>query len=137
MKMNRKVLLGEPVKDTKIGYPFTPGRWVSELQTNTVMRVRMTCGGGMGGSSWYEHIRIPACGELALGDRLAGYTTWDGHKKFLNGRYIVTAEPAKIVTAKFENLGNKNFPAGVTEYCFLGKIDEDYELADEFLRQNW
>lgn len=41
-----------------LGFPYNPSNWSTEEESVIpVFRIRMTCGGGMGGASWYEYVR--------------------------------------------------------------------------------
>lgn len=44
----------EYVEDAKLRKPTTPSTWKCFPEYTLITRVRMACGGGLGGASWYE-----------------------------------------------------------------------------------
>lgn len=117
------------------GRPMTPGYWVTKngnVQYFPVTRLDMSCGGGMGGSHWYEYIaRIPL-EELAEKERVV-VTTWDGERKLINMSNVVKAEEYTVASA-FYHSDNPNFPVG--EYLVARLIPDGAKvrLVEEFQR---
>lgn len=95
------------------GRPMTPGNWVAtseDVQYIPVTRLKMSCGGGVGGAQWYEYIQRIPLEELAAKDRIVA-VTWDGKRKLINLRNVVTADEYTIASAVYHS-GNPNFPVG-------------------------
>lgn len=100
----------EKVYNGTLGLPYLPAKWVGKEKYTKILKVRMTCGGGMGGASWYEYIKEIPMEELINNDKLV-VKTFDGEEKLINTRYLVKAERFTIVTRKFYN-ENSNFDIG-------------------------
>ena len=113
------------------GVPRTPGKWVDTKPTYREMtRILMTCGGGMGGSSWYEVVERINLADLMQKSYVIA-KDWEGKEKGLNLQYMVKAEQFTLASARFDNK-NTNFKMGVYEYSWLIEDGETIKLIDEF-----
>jgi hypothetical protein len=97
----------------EIGLPCTPSKFVKGVDM-VGYRVKMSCGGGMGGSVWNEYFaeNVPE-GEHTLVS-LEDYT---GRNKTINTKYVVKSEPVIIATFLFD----------VTAHSFYGKQNKNNE----------
>lgn len=116
-------------KDT-IGVPMTPSRWVGKPKYKKVTRLKMSCGGGMGGSTWYEIIDRIDLDELTKNETLI-VKNYEGDTIFLNRKYIVKAIQLTLVTAILDSQ-NSNYPVGKHEYNWLVEDEKKITLIDEF-----
>lgn len=61
-------------ENPELGKEFTPSEWDGEPEYLPITRIKMTCGGGMGGQSWYEYIHrikdIPNNAIMKAGDMM-------------------------------------------------------------------
>lgn len=79
----------------------SPAWWVGDPEYTKIKRVKLTCGGGMGGSVWYDYVLRDSDTCVDLGnEKLIEYTRWDGTKVTYNPRYIVCIENFTMVRAK-------------------------------------
>lgn len=104
------------LKDAVLGKIYTPSEWIGKPEYTSVTRLRMTCGGGMGGSSWYEYVhRVAGISSNAI----VRFIRYDGKPIIINTAYIVEAEDFTLATVKLR----------------LGEPDADEEeiLTERFL----
>ena len=97
-------------------------------------RVLMSCGGGMGGSKWYEYgtfEETPQVGKMAtLVDAVSG------EKKTINPNYIVSIEEKKLVRVVTDVTAWKNYNKKVctkathTSYYWF---DKSHNLKDNLI----
>ena len=78
--------------DDVLRRPMTPGKWVGRPSYLKITRLKMSCGGGLGGSTWYEYVQRISLPELAKKPDSLVFRTWNGQEIFLNKSYIVKAE---------------------------------------------
>lgn len=118
-----------------IGKPMTPGYWVgNSMEIIPVTQIHMTCGGGMGGSSWKEYIkRIDNIYDfIQSSEDFIKVITYDGIEKVINKKYIVQFDNSyRIVKVKY-NSQNSNYPLGIYTCYYRIKNDNDVQLGDEF-----
>ena len=107
----------EKINDIEtIGYPMTPGYWVGDPEYIDVFRIKMTCGGGMGGAQWYELVdntgrTLEQFGKDLLKQEITTLLTYDGRKVMVNRAYIVKVEEATIVMRVYHS-DNPNYQKG-------------------------
>lgn len=103
-----------------IGVPMGPARWEGEPKYEDVVLVYITCGGGMGGASYYHILKNDASGFINGGMVCAPALHDDGKFRdmLINTNYIVSAEPLTLVTMKLHN-ENKNYEVGDTTVGIL------------------
>lgn len=95
----------------KVYKPFTPSEYV-DSNYYKVISIKMSCGGGMGGASWYEYIKadtpqkmkeiysaITKGGIIKVVDYL-------GNTKYINTNYVVMTQEQSIYELTIENKGN-------------------------------
>lgn len=99
--------------------PMTPSSWVSKkMEYLPITRITMSCGGGIGGSKWYEYVERIPLEDLADGNTPAVFRTWDGRDVLLNRAFMVKAEQYTIASAVL-NSRNTNFTVGEWLFCYL------------------
>lgn len=115
----------------KVGVPRTPAHWISDTPTfEEFLEVRMTAGGGMGGSKWYEYIE----NKMPLpSNQLVEVTDINGHLKQINTAYMVTVEPVTVMYADYRSQ-NPYYPKGVYHVRWLvpGYWKDNVKLINEF-----
>ena len=110
--------------------PMSPAYWVSGVSYREITRIKMTCGGGMGGSVWYEYVNRIPLKDLASFDKMCmTVRRWDGKEILLNRSYMVKAEQFTIASAVLRSQ-NSNFPLGDYTYCFLVEDGHKITLSD-------
>lgn len=132
MNTERCVDLDTVYKDNCIGVPMTPGHWVSKsVEYTPITRLRMSCGGGIGGAQWFEYVNRVPLDELAE-MKSAIVTTWNGKRKLINMNYVVEAEKFTIAKAVYDST-NPNFQKG--EYLVARLLEDGsvVSLSDKFL----
>jgi len=102
-----------------VKYPLTPCKWVGEPRYKTVLRLTVTCGGGLGGSRWFEYTTSQRAYE-----GLHTYRLVNGKEVQLNSMYIVKAERFYLMRVPYIHT-NTNFPET------MGKVQELLLLVNE------
>ena len=113
----------------KFYLPNTPSYFVGDVDIKKVKKVKMTCGGGMGGSCWYEYILCDTMPEnLSYG--LIDVENYKGEKITINTMYVVKImerEVASIVT----NSQNP-YHSGIKKFFYEIPCGEKVELCNEY-----
>lgn len=128
--MKIKTLKGNEVYLTK-----TPAK-ITDVDITEVLRIKMTCGGGMGGSSWYETVKPNV---KLQPNSLITVETIDGETKVINTNFMVTATEKQLVTVT-EVHQNPNFRETMNvplKYYYLCSMDTDVEVYNEYGRKEW
>ena len=113
-----------------IGKPMTPGHWKSkEFDYIPITRFRMTAGGGIGGSHWYEYTKRINLDDLTSGDRIV-IETYDGEKKLINLNNVVKAELFTIAVGIYHS-DNPNFEKGDYTYRFLVEDGHKIDILND------
>lgn len=133
MNVTKCVDFSKVYNRTTFGRPMTPGSWVTlnrDIKYTPVTRLSMSCGGGMGGSHWYEYIERVPLEDLVNQNRIIA-TTWDGKRKLINMNNVVSADEYTIASAVYHS-DNPNFPVG--EYLVARLIPDGAKvrLVEEF-----
>lgn len=85
------------IKDAKLDRQKKPSHWEGAPKYLPITRLNMTCGGGVGGSNWYEYVyrvdNIPS-------NTIMEFIRYDGKQIKINTTYIVGAEDFKLATAR-------------------------------------
>lgn len=102
-----------------LGVPNTPCKWVGEPQYKSYLELLVTCGGGMGGSKWYEYIEESST-DLTQCPGMIYVTTIEGKHIFINTRFVVKAQEVRVMTVNCES---------DNPYCG-GKIKEQWIVPD-------
>ena len=104
-----------------IGVPMAPSRWEGKPKFENVVLVYVTCGGGMGGASYYHILKMDDMSAFTNGGMVVAPALHDDGKfrdMLVNTNYIVSVEPLTLATMKFHN-ENKNYKVGDTTMGFL------------------
>ena len=115
----------------KFYLPNTPSYFVGDVDIKKVKKVKMTCGGGMGGSCWYEYISCDTMPE-DLNYGLINVVNYKGEKITINTMYVVKIterEVASIVT----DSQNPHY-SGIKKFFYEIPCGEDIELCNEYGR---
>ena len=96
----------------KMYLPNTPSYFIGGAKIFKVKKVKMTCGGGMGGSVWNEYI-IDFPENIDTGH--IKVTNYKGEKMQLNTRYIVKVTDSQVVGITTDSQ-NSNFFGVKTNY---------------------
>ena len=113
-------------------YPMTPSRWLDKQPTyRNIVRVRMTCGGGMGGAQWFEHLVGVTLNDLAKADRFFTARDFNGKTVMINTNYVVEAKPFKIAEARLHS-DNHNYTVGDYLVRYLLDPDATAKLVDRY-----
>lgn len=79
----------------KIYRSCNPSKFVKHEEIHGILKVKMSCGGGLGGAQWYEYIKEPCEGELE-GDSPVWVTDYLGEELLINPKFIVKANRISI-----------------------------------------
>lgn len=113
----------------KFYLPNTPSHFVGKVDIKKVKKVKMTCGGGMGGSCWYEYILCDTMPEdLSYG--LIDVVNYKGEKITINTMYIV-----KIVEREVANIitnSQNPYHSGLKKFFYEIPCGETVELCNEY-----
>lgn len=80
----------------KIYRSCNPSEFVKHEEIHGILKVKMSCGGGMGGAQWHEYIQEPNDFELE-GESPVWVTNYLGEEMLINPRFIVKASRISIV----------------------------------------
>lgn len=112
----------------KLKKDIEPSKWVGCPEYMFITKLRMSCGGGIGGSSWYEYVErlkdIPSNTVIKV-------KRYDGKEIFINTSWLVEAEDYKLVKAtldisRWETYYPDKEKEGIRSYYVL--MDDDVEL---------
>lgn len=85
--------------------PCTPANLVKR-EISECYKVKMTCGGGMGGSVWDEYLKL----DLPLGNTgIVIMNNIFGEKLRINTAYAVKSERVRIVSEVWDTLQHANY----------------------------
>ena len=89
----------------EIGLPCTPSKFINSSE-KVGYRVKMSCGGGMGGSNWNEFFAeaVPEGSH-----QLVSLEDYKGRNKTINTKYVVKCEPVIISTFLFDITAHRFF----------------------------
>lgn len=115
----------------KFYLPNTPSYFVGKVDIKRVKKVKMTCGGGMGGNCWYEYILCDTMPE-DLNYGLINVVNYKGEKITINTMHVVKIterEVANIVTDS-QNLHY----SGIKKFFYEIPCGEEVKLYNEYGR---
>ena len=111
----------------KMYLPNTPSKFIGMAKVIKIKKVKMTCGGGIGGASWDEYVvdfpETPKCDLIKV-------TDYKGKKMTLNTRYIVKVTDSQIVMIATDSK-NPNY-YGKKKFYYETPCDDDIVLCNEF-----
>lgn len=112
----------------QIGKKCSPSAPPVLLDTRVITRVKMSCGGGMGGSTWCEYGKALDPIEPNKVIRFRDYIT--GEVILLNTNYIVKASEKKVAKVKSDCTRNSNFKNKEQIDFWLMSVDAEFQLVD-------
>ena len=111
-------------KDAELGKKKNPSYWEGEPEYTPITRIRMSCGGGMGGAQWFEYIyrlgKIPS-------NTIMKVKRYDGKVISLNTSYVVSAEDFTLAKAEL----NISEWRAITRDYSKDDIETYYVLIDD------
>ena len=111
----------------KMYLPNNPSKFIGKAKVIRVKRVKMTCGGGIGGSCWDEYVvDFP---ETPKHD-LIKVTDYKGKKMTINTVYVVKVVDSQIVVITTDSK-NPNY-YGTKSFYYETSCDEDVVLCNEY-----
>ena len=110
------------LKGNKIYLTKNPARIVNS-KIETVVRIKMSCGGGMGGSKWYETIKPTTIKP----NTLIQVETIEGETKLINTNFIVEAVEKQLITIT-EIHQNHN----AINYLYLAPMNVEVEIMNKY-----
>lgn len=122
--MKIKVLKGD-----KIYQSVSPAEIIHSEKTK-VLRIKMSCGGGMGGSSWYETVE-PV--ELTP-NSLVEVHTIQGEDKLINTSFVVEATEKQLFkTTEIHQNHNFRETMGIPlDYYYLAPLNMDVSVINRY-----
>lgn len=119
--ISRKILLTDfrhiIEESVSIPVPMSPGKWVDKkIKYTPILQLRVSCGGGIGGAQWLEHIKSPSdledFKEKASKTKLLHVIRYDDTEVLINIDNVVEVTPYVMACTDFDN-ENDNYPTGV------------------------
>lgn len=108
-------------KTDNITPPLSPSNWLdNEVKYTPITRLRLSCGGGIGGAQWYENVQRIPLSDIKP-DTMLEVTDLEGRKHLVNTRYIVEADSSVTVASVYLDSQNTNYEVGVYEFSWLIK----------------
>ena len=98
----------------KIYKTCSPSSFVGKEEIHNMLKIRMSCGGGIGGSSWYEYIHDT---DELEGETPVWVTNYHGERVKLNPKFMVKITPISLVKVTED----------ITEWKFYGGIKPTHE----------
>ena len=108
------------LKGDKVYLTKSPAQMI-DTNIETVLRIKMSCGGGMGGSSWYETVKpieiVP--------HSLIEVETLDGETKLINTDFVVNAVEKQLITVTevHQNTNFKETMGKELDYHYLAPMN--------------
>lgn len=115
----------------KVYKPFTPSEYV-DSNYYKVISLKMSCGGGMGGSKWYEHIKADTPQKMKeiysaiTNGGMIRVVDYLGNTKYINTNYIVMTLEQSI----FE-LIVKSGRGAINKFAYLINANKTSEIKDK------
>ena len=108
--------------------PNTPAQFIGKPEVYEIIKVKMTCGGGMGGCSWNEYIRSHSFPINPKG--MIRVINYKGEEIMLNADYMVKASRCQIVTIDISSQ-NPHY-GGFKRYYYESPVCRDIALVNKF-----
>ena len=132
------------LKGNKIYLTKTPAKIV-DSKIEPVLRIKMSCGGGIGGSKWYETLKpttiVPNTLLTIVPNTLIQVETINGETKLINTNFIVEATIKQLITVTevHQNYNYKETMGKEIDYLYLAPLNveveiiNDYEFSDKWI----
>lgn len=111
--------------------PYTPSRWLDGVEYIPVTRLRISCGGNMGGAQWFEHVlQTEQTANIPI-NRIITVTRIDPKYEDcrkdirINTRFIVDAEDFKLAIVRLD----------ISEWKNMARTSPDAAYMDDILTQ--
>lgn len=118
---------------------FPHSEWLEDVEYIPITRLHLSCGGGMGGASWYEYVLQTDEARNLPANEIITVRRYDPKYKYqcksiqINTRFVVDAEDFKIAVAKLDITNwkalQKNADVMDTIQTYYTLIDEDETLT--------
>ena len=117
------------LKGNKIYLTKTPAQ-IIDSKIELVLRIKMSCGGGMGGSSWYETVKPTKLTPHSLIE----VETVDGETKLINTDFVVSAVEKKLITVTevHQNTNFKETMGMELQYHYLAPANASVNLFNKY-----
>ena len=128
--MEIKTLKGNRIYLTK-----TPAN-IIDSKIENVLRIKMSCGGGIGGSKWYETVKPTDI----IPNSLITVETIEGETKLINTNFIVEAVEKQlvIVTEVHQNSNFKETMGKKIDYYYLAPINVKIIINNKYFdKSRW
>lgn len=121
----------------KIYRTCSPSKLIAKYEMHGMLKLTMTCGGGMGGSRWEEYIE-EITGDEMIGDQNEWVRNYLGEEIMLNPRFVVKMERVSVVKVVEDITSWKTYHSGTdgNQYLktmyFEAKPFEKITLVDDY-----
>ena len=122
----------------KVYQPFSPSEYI-DSNYYKVISIKMSCGGGMGGSGWYEHIKADTPQKMKeiysaiTNGGMMRVVDYLGNTKYINTNYIVMTQEQSIYELIIENTGHTSYggTGAINRFAYLINEDKTNEIKTE------
>ncbi len=118
----------------KIGLTCTPSK-IIDIATELIFKIKVSCGGGMGGSSWYEYAK-----SMSQNKDFFEFTLHNDEVKTIGKNFIVSMQEKNMVTVVRDETAHINYREhkctkciSTTKYC-IG-INDKVEQVNAYIAQ--
>lgn len=117
----------------EIGAPCSPCNFI-ESKTTKVLKIKMSCGGGVGGSVWDEYGTTKD--DFSKGGFITLKSAFTNEEITINTRFVVKAEEVQLVTMVWDTTPHANYNRSTckkqTKTCYycLPKNEKYRVIAD-------
>lgn len=122
----------------EIGVPCNPSE-IIDSKVEEYYAIKMSCGGGMGGSVWWEYTpKLPITINPNSIFRIKNYK---GEELLINSGYVVMISKVKLVTIKtditeFVNCITKKCNSSIeTDYYVVRDLDEEIKIINKYMSE--
>lgn len=95
-----------------VGYPMSPGNWVTGITKTPITTIKMTCGGGIGGAQWLVRVERLPFDVFQKAEGFVKVKDIDGDEKLLNARYIVDVDNSVTMMSCIFDSQNPSYAQG-------------------------
>lgn len=123
--------------EKEIRFPRTPSTWVGEPNYRDILRLRVTAGGGMGGSLWVEYVdrndyRVVNVGGVEMVEyHRVGTMGSSPERVTLNPKNIVSIEEFELIICTYYSR-NPYFEIGEHTLYLIANDGHRVRLVNEF-----
>lgn len=123
--------------EKEIRFPRTPSTWVGDPNYRDILRLRVTAGGGVGGSLWVEYVdrndyRVVNVGGVEMVEyHRVGTMGSSPERVTLNPKNIVSIEEFELITCTYYSR-NPYFEIGEYTLYLIANDGHRVRLVNEF-----